>query len=161
MSEDSTGILPRANGHIPSPIPVNEAARLAELHSLKILDTAADERFDRIVRLATLLFGAPIAAVALVDGHRQWFKARIGIEPTETPRNISFCAHTIMQDEALVVNDARQDIRFANLPPVLEEPYLRFYAGQPVTAPGGHKVGTLCLLDIRPRQLLPRDLKVL
>jgi adenylate cyclase len=161
MSEDPTCFLQHANGHLPSPIPIDEAARVAELHSLKILDTAAEERFDRIVRLTTLLFGAPIAAVALVDGHRQWFKARIGIEATETPRNVSFCAHTIMQDEALVVNDARQDIRFANLPPVLEEPYLRFYAGQPVSAPGGHKVGTLCMLDIRPRQLLPRDLKVL
>ena len=161
MADELSCFLKPSDGHIPSPIPSDEGARLKELHRLKILDTASEERFERIVRLTALLFAAPIAYVAMVDGHRQWFKARVGIEPTETPRKVSFCAHAIMQDDALVVNDARQDIRFAHLPLVIEEPYVRFYAGQPVRGPGGHKVGTLCLLDTRPRKLNPRDLSVL
>src|SRR4051812_29619763 len=153
--------LKPSNGHIPPPLPPDEGARLRELHAMKILDTPEEDRFDRIVRLTSKLFSAPIAYLAMVDGHRQWFKARIGIEPTETPRSVSFCGHAILQDQALVVNDARRDIRFANLPLVIEEPYVRFYAGQPLRGPGGHKIGTLCMLDTRPRQLESRDLDVL
>ncbi len=143
------------------PIPRDEGARLKELYALNLLDTVPEERFDRIVRLTSMLFHAPIAYVAMVDGHRQWFKSRVGLEPQETPRKVSFCGHAIMQDDALVVNDARQDIRFAQLPLVVEEPYVRFYAGQPLRGPDGHKVGTLCMLDTRPRKLVERDLVVL
>jgi class 3 adenylate cyclase len=161
MTADPSCFLRPANDHIPPPFPPDEGARLRALHSMKILDTAEEDRFDRLVHLTSTLFGAPIAYLAMVDGHRQWFKARIGITPTETPRNVSFCGHAILQDEALVVNDARRDIRFANLPLVIEEPYVRFYAGQPLRGPGGHKIGTLCMLDTRPRKLEPRDLDVL
>ena len=161
MIADQSCFLGATDGDISSPIPVDEAARVRELHRLNLLDTPSEERFERIVRLTATLFSAPIAYVALVDGHRQWFKARVGIPQPETPRKVSFCAHAIMQDEALVVNDARQDFRFANLPLVVEEPYVRFYAGQPLHGPGGHKVGTLCMLDTRPRKLAERDLIVL
>ena len=161
MTAAPSCFLQPTDGHIPPPIPQNEGARLRELHALKILDTDREDRFDRIVHLTSTLFSAPIAYVAMVDGHRQWFKARIGLEPSETPRNVSFCGHAILQDEALVVNDARRDIRFAHLPLVIEEPYVRFYAGQPLRGPGGHKVGTLCMLDTRPRKLVERDLEVL
>ena len=161
MTASPSCFLQPADGHIPPPMPANEGARLRELHGLKILDTDREDRFDRIVHLTSMLFSAPIAYVAMVDGHRQWFKSRIGMEPSETPRNVSFCGHAILQDEALVVNDARRDIRFAHLPLVIEEPYVRFYAGQPLRGPGGHKVGTLCMLDTRPRKLVERDLEVL
>ena len=150
-----------APGFIPPMIPLKEAERLADVRDLDLLDTPAEERFDRIVRLAASVFEAPMSYIALVEDDRQWFKSRIGIRPQETPRDSSFCGHAILQDEALIVPDARKDMRFAGNPMVLGEPFIRFYAGQPLRAPGGHKVGTLCVLDHRPRDLNAKELRIL
>jgi phosphoserine phosphatase RsbU/P len=146
---------------IAAPIPVNEAERLTELRALEILDTPSEARFDRIVELAARVFRVPIAYVAMVDANRQWFKSRRGLEVAENPRGVSFCSHTILQDGPLVINDALLDPRFCDSPLVLGEPHVRFYAGHPLRAPGGSKVGTLCLADHTPRTLADGDLEVL
>src|SRR5207244_2261303 len=104
---------------------------------------------------------APISYVALVDQDRQWFKARVGMAPAETPRQTSFCGHAILQDKPLIVPDARKDMRFAGNPLVIGEPFVRFYAGQPLRGPSGHKIGTLCVLDRRPRDLNEKELHLL
>lgn len=148
-------------GYAPAPTPADEAERLQALRRLEILDTPAEERFDRIVKLTARVFGAPIVYVALLDSDRQWFKSRIGLEPPETPRQSSFCGHAILQDQPMIVNDARRDLRFAGSPLVTNPPFVRFYAGQPLRGPGGHKVGTLCILDSRPRTLTPEEIAVL
>ncbi|SAK47694.1 diguanylate cyclase [Caballeronia arationis] len=139
------------------PKPANESARIETLRSLKILDTAPEERFDRLTRLAKRLFGVPIALVSLVDENRQWFKSCVGLEATETPRDVSFCAHAIAQDDILLIPDARADERFHDNPLVVDEPGIRFYAGCPLTVPNGSKLGTLCLIDVRPRELDDED----
>lgn len=133
-------------------IPANEADRLDALCSLGILDTVAEERYDRITRIAQTLFAVPIALVSLVDLNRQWFKSHQGLAATETPRNISFCGHAILGDEVFVINDATRDVRFADNPLVTGELHLRFYAGVPLALPGGQKIGTLCIIDQRPRE---------
>ncbi len=133
--------------------PANEAERLKELRSLGLLDSVAEERFDRITRLAQRMFGVPTALVSLVDEDRQWFKSRVGFEATETSRNISFCGHAILGDEIMMVPDATKDERFVDNPLVLESPGVRFYAGCPIVGPGGATLGTLCLLDEQPREL--------
>lgn len=143
------------------PIPSNELQRVEALRGLAILDTAAEERFDRVTRLARRLFDVPIALVSLVDTDRQWFKSRAGLEATETPREISFCGHAILSDDVLVVSDAMCDERFRDNPLVAADPRIRFYAGQPLCAPGGEKIGTLCLIDVEPRSLPDADLSVL
>lgn len=142
---------------IPPPLPSNEAERLATLRKLRILDTPPEERFDRITRIAARLFGVPIVAVSLVDADRQWFKSCQGLSVRETSRDISFCGHTILGDGVLVVSDARRDPRFAENPLVTGEPGIRFYAGHPLAGPDGHWLGTLCLIDRRPRELNERD----
>ncbi len=134
------------------PLPPDEAERLAALHRLGILDTAPEERFDRITRLARELFDVPIALVSLIDAERQWFKSRSGLEVAETPHAVSFCGHTILNEDTLVVSNAPEDDRFAGNPLVEGEPHIRFYAGHPLTAEGGHRVGTLCLISDQPRQ---------
>lgn len=113
--------------------PTDELERLAALRALHVLDTASEERFDRVTRLVTRLFQVPIAYVSMVDENRQWFKSRIGIAAHETSRDISFCGHAILQDETLVIPDALGDPRFATNPQVTGEPWVRFYAGQPPT----------------------------
>jgi diguanylate cyclase (GGDEF)-like protein len=133
--------------------PSNERQRLATLRSLKILDTPPEERFDRITRLARNVFGVPIALVTLVDAERQWFKSNQGLHGCETPRNISFCGHTILQDQPMVVEDARTDERFSDNPLVTGDPGIRFYAGYPLSAPDGSKLGSLCIIDRKPRKL--------
>jgi sigma-B regulation protein RsbU (phosphoserine phosphatase) len=137
---------------MPLPPPADEAARIHALRALRLLDTPPEERFDAITRLAAAIFQAPIAMVTMVDVNRQWFKSRIGLEVCETSRDISFCAHAILSDVALVIPDARADPRFADNPLVTGEPFLRFYAGQPLHAPGGQRVGTLCIADQAPRE---------
>ena len=130
-----------------APLPADEAERLAALRGYAILDTPPEENFDRIVRLACRLFSVPIALISLVDENRQWFKARQGLEATETPRDVAFCAHAILEDGVLVVPDATQDQRFADNPLVQGGPGIRFYAGAPLISPTGQRIGTLCLID--------------
>lgn len=125
--------------------------RLAALTSYQVLDTAPERAFDNIAAIAAALFETPMALVSLVDRERQWFKARVGLDATETPRDVAFCAHAIRQDEPLVVPDAALDPRFAIYPLVTGRPHLRFYAGAPVLTPDGLPLGTLCVLDTRPR----------
>ena len=146
---------------ISAPLPVDESERLAELQALEILDSPSEARFDRIVELAARVFRTPIAYVALIDADRQWFKARCGLEASESARDISFCGHTILEDGPLVVPDALLDPRFRDNPLVVGEPYIRFYAGYPLVGPGGHTVGTLCLADRTPRTLDDAELEVL
>lgn len=113
-----------------APKPVDEAARLETLHSLSILDTPPEERFDRLTRLARRLFDVPIALVSLVDENRQWFKSHPGLDATQTSRDISFCAHALLADETMVIQDARNDDRFHDNPLVTGQPGIRFYAGR-------------------------------
>jgi diguanylate cyclase (GGDEF)-like protein len=141
--------------------PRDERARLASLHALDVLYSPAEDRFDRITRLACRLLDAPIALVSLVDAECQWFKSVQGLEASETPRSVSFCAHAILSDETLVVPDTRLDPRFADNPLVTGEPFVRFYAGHPVTAPDGARLGTLCVIDRRPRTLEPSAVEAL
>ena len=142
-------------------IPMDEGDRQRALDDLKLIDSPQEERFDRIVQLTQLLFQVPIAYISLIDKDRQWFKSKVGIEANETSRSVSFCGHAILEDKAMVVPDALQDYRFAANPMVLGEPFIRFYAGQPLRGPSGHKVGTLCLADKEARELKEHDLKLL
>jgi adenylate cyclase len=148
-------------GYVQPGTPNDEEARLAALRSLRLLDTMAEERFDRVVRLTKKSFDVPIAYVALIDSDRQWFKSRVGMAPEETPRNTSFCGHAILQDSPFIVPDARRDARFAGNPMVVGEPFARFYAGQPVRSPNGYKVGTLCIMDKKARQFGPHEIEIL
>jgi GAF domain-containing protein len=142
----------------PAPIPVDEALRLRALHDLMLLDTPPEERFDRVVRFAAEQLDMPIASVTLVDDQRQWFKSCVGMPVRQTSRDISFCGHTIMTPELMVVEDATQDPRFADNPMVVGEAHVRFYAGAPLSSPGGHRIGTLCVGDVVPRTLGPVEL---
>jgi PAS domain S-box-containing protein len=143
------------------PVPLDEARRLEALRNLNILDTPAEERFDRITRLAQHLFHVPIALVSLIDKDRQWFKSRQGLEAHETPRDLAFCAHAILGPETMVVPDARLDPRFQANPLVTSDPNIRFYAGRPLATLDGSRVGTLCLIDNQPRQLNDDEKQVL
>lgn len=140
-------------------IPANEVERLHVLRALAILDTQEEERFDRLTRIARRMFDVPIALVTLVDSHRQWFKSCMGLQFKETPRDISFCGHAILGDEAFVINDASKDPRFSDNPLVTGELQIRFYAGQPIRTTHGFKIGTLCLIDSKPRDFHARDMQ--
>ena len=139
----------------PVPIPSNEPERLQALRDYGILDTPRDVHFDDIGHLTRELAGAAIGIISFVDANRQWFKSCIGLDagPSETPRDISFCGHTILQREPLIIPDARRDERFADNPLVTGEPHIRFYAGFPLIAPTGYVLGSLCAIDQEPRQL--------
>ena len=138
-----------------APLPAHEAARLAALRETGLLDTLPEPAYDDVVQLARQICRTPIALISLVDGERQWFKARTGLKMLETPRSQSFCAHAILApDELLEVPDATADPRFADNPLVTGAPHLRFYAGVPLRAPeNGLPLGSLCVLDDRPREL--------
>lgn len=138
-----------------------EARRLAVLNSYNILDTPPEAQFDRVARLVSAVLGTPIAAVTLVDRDRQWFKARVGLNATETPRRDSICAETMLGDGALVVEDALTDPRFANTGLVIGEPRIRFYAGVPLKARDGTPLGALCGIDRQPRTISERELSLL
>lgn len=142
-------------------LPPDEAERLAALYEMNILDTPPEERFDRITNIAATMFDLPIAYVALVDANRQWFKSACGLSIPQTPRDESFCGHTILQGEIMVVPDALLDPRFEDNPMVLAGPKIRFYAGCPVSAASGSKIGTLCVADSRPRSLTDDELRLL
>lgn len=136
-----------------APIPADDAERLQALRELLILDTPPEERFDKIARFVAEEFEVPIALVSLVDENRQWFKARVGLDVCETARDISFCGHALTLDAPLVIEDALLDPRFADNPLVTGEPFIRFYAGAPLRLAPGAAIGTLCLIDRRPRRL--------
>jgi diguanylate cyclase (GGDEF)-like protein len=134
-------------------IPNDDCQRVAALTAANLLETPSEEAFDRVTRLAQAIFKVPIALVSLVDAKRQWFKSRQGLEATETPREISFCGHAILGDDILIVEDASRDERFHDNPLVAGDPHIRFYAGCPVRAPNGHRIGTLCIIGREARQL--------
>lgn len=138
---------------ISAAIPVNEKERLSKLKEYNILDTPAEESFDEIVKLATIICKVPISTISLLDEKRQWFKAKLGINDNETSREVAFCAHAINGDDLMVVNDATEDERFYDNPLVTSDPDIRFYAGMPLITPDGNKLGTICVLDKVPRTL--------
>jgi GAF domain-containing protein len=146
---------------IKAPLPHNEAQRLRALRELLILDTPPEERFDRIAAFAAREFDVPMALVSLVDRDRQWFKSNFGLEDRETPRDTSFCGHAISERDALVVPDALEDPRFCDNPMVVGKPHIRFYAGCVLRLPYGQVVGTLCVLDRRPRRFDRLDVAIL
>jgi diguanylate cyclase (GGDEF)-like protein/PAS domain S-box-containing protein len=133
------------------PLPPNEAERLAALRDLRILDTAPEAHFDAVCSTASALFAVPISTIALIDNERQWFKAKCGVAADSTSRDVAFCAYAILSDDALVVEDAATDPRFARNPLVTGEPGIRFYAGAPLVLRSGIRLGTLCIIDTKPR----------
>jgi len=139
------------------PIPQNELQRLDALRHYRILDTPAEQAFDDIACLASIICRAPVALMTLVDKDRQWFKARVGIDKTEMSREHAFCAHTIMGPDVFIVEDAAADERFAENPYVTSEPHIRFYAGAPLIDGEGHALGSLCVIDREPRVLEPQQ----
>jgi GAF domain-containing protein len=137
------------NAHLPE----NETGRLATLRAYQILDTQPDTEFDLITVLASKICDVPIALVSLVDERRQWFKSKIGLNVSETNRNIAFCGYAILQRDVMEVRDARADQRFAGNPLVTSDPHIRFYAGAPLVTADEHALGTVCVLDDKPRTL--------
>jgi PAS domain S-box-containing protein len=141
------------------PFPQNESERLETLHQYQILDTPPESTFDDLTRLASDICETPIALITFIDAHRQWFKSTIGLSVTETPREISFCAHAIMEHRPFIVRDASSDPRFADHPWVIFDPHIRFYAAAPLRTPQGHALGTVCVMDRTPRELRPKQLE--
>ncbi len=138
-----------------------ENHRLDDLRLYKIMDTAAEKAFDDLTALASVICGAPISLVSFVDDQRQWFKSHHGLDASETPREQAFCAHAILGDQIMVVEDALRDSRFADNPLVTGAPNIRFYAGAPLTVASGSSLGTLCIIDQQPRSLSDTQLKAL
>ena len=136
-----------------APIPHDEDVRLSALRACNVLDTPPEEDFDDITRLAAHICGVPIAAISLVDAERQWPKSIVGFPAAEAPRDMSFCAHAILQKHVMVIPDTRADVRFADNPYVTGDADIRFYAGAPLITEDGHALGSLCVVDRIPRQL--------
>lgn len=141
--------------------PPQEAARLEALRQYRILDTPSEQAYDDITALAAFICDVPIALISLVDADRQWFKSKVGLEISETSRDVSFCAHAILNQHMLIVHDALQDERFVDNSLVSCSPGIRFYAGVPLVTPEGQSIGTLCIIDHRPRDLSENQKKTL
>ena len=139
------------------PVPATEVARLEALRQYDILDTAPEQAFDDVTKLAAFICGTPTAIMSLIDRERQWFKAKVGLPANEMPREQAFCAYTILQPDLLEVEDARTDARFADNPLVTGLRGIRFYAGQPLITDSGHALGSLCVIDQQPRKLSPEQ----
>jgi GAF domain-containing protein len=144
-----------------APLPENEVERLSALRESEILDTQAEKVFDDLTRLAVYICKTPMALITLLDSDRQWFKSRINVSESETSRDISFCAHAILQTDTFIVPNALEDNRFNDNPMVTSEPHIRFYAGAPLTTIDGYKLGTLCVIDKVPRILSDGQLTAL
>ncbi|AXE29670.1 histidine kinase [Chromobacterium phragmitis] len=141
----------------PPPLPSNEAERVQALQELLILDTPPEDRFDILTTYCRSRFDVDIALISLVDRDRQWFKSRSGLNVSETPREISFCGHAILDTEVMEVPNAQTDERFADNPLVIGDPGIRFYVGAPLILSSGYCIGTLCIISKRPRQLAEED----
>lgn len=136
-----------------APIPNNEIERLLALREYEVLDTVSENVFDEITSLASLICGTQISLISLVDENRQWFKSKVNLAATETPRDISYCGHAIMQDNIFEINDSSKDDRFKDNPLHTDAPHVNFYAGAPLITPSGYKIGTLCVIDPEPKKL--------
>src|SRR4051794_7991992 len=138
---------------VPAPIPENEAERIAALRALDVLDSAEEDIYNTIVKAAAEICQTSMASLTFIDSDRQWFKSRVGLQASETPRDVSFCGHAILGSELFVVEDALTDARFRGNPLVLGDPNIRFYAGIPLLTDTGLALGTLCVIDSAPRTL--------
>lgn len=145
----------------PALIPENEQERLKALSEYRILGTRPEQSYDDITRMASLVCRTPISLMSLVDSKRQWFKSKVGITADETPRDWSFCAHAIHNDQPLIVNDALNDERFVDNPLVCGDPKIRFYAGFPLNNDEAHRIGTLCVIDRRPNHLSEDQMQIM
>lgn len=141
--------------------PANEQLRIDTLRGLKIVDTPAEDRFDRLTEMAKRLFDVPIVLISIIDDDREWFKSAIGVDLSQVPRSISFCGHAILQNEIFIVNDTLQDDRFADNPFVIDQPEIRFYAGSPIAAANGQMIGALCIADDKPRSFPQQEQNLL
>lgn len=144
-----------------TPVTECEATRLKALYQYQILDTDSEAAFDDLARLAAHICNTPIALISLIDEHRQWFKSKVGLTISETHRDLAFCAHAILRDEPLIVQNALTDQRFNTNALVTAEPHIRFYAGAPLITPNGHSLGTLCVIDQIPRHLTTSQIDAL
>lgn len=144
-----------------SPIPENEVNRLRALKLYRIIDTTAEQSFDDLARLAATICDTPIALISVIDEDRLWFKSSFGLSASQAPRDMAFCAHTIMQDDVFIVEDAQADSRFVDHPLVVSGPLVRFYAGVPLAVTKGIALGTVCVIDRKPRKLTPQQIDAL
>lgn len=156
MSAESNG------DGIVAPLPKNELLRLKALQEYAVMDSTAEQAYDDIVRLAAFICKTPMAYVGFIDSDRQWFKAKVGLEASQVPRETTFCNHAILKpSEVMVIPDASRDVRFATHPAVTADQGVRFYVGVPLVTPTGEALGTLCAVDYTPRQLEPEQIEIM